>query len=366
MTRIIDADGHVMEQRGARGLSTYMPNGSRTGNVFPALDHLHGYHLRPVGPPTEDGESGEISRVIDRKVWLEFLEETGIEWSVLYPTSGLAMGRIVSEDWAVAACRAYNNWLYDQFTDGTSQLKGMALIPVQDPSEAAIELRRAVTELGFVGAMLPSNGEGIKAHYGSKIYWPLFEEAQRLNCALAVHGGSHHNFGGIDTYSVYYPVNALGHPFGIMIQAAGMVSHGTFERFPGLRVAYLEGGSSWVPFFMDRMDRAYGQSHYEVDLDGQHILGPNPDIKPSDYIKQKIESGNIYIGFDVDDEGLGDAVGRAGNKPFLYATDFPHESHDAELCIHESSELLAREDLSPADKQAIVADNAERFYGVKK
>jgi predicted TIM-barrel fold metal-dependent hydrolase len=364
MPRIIDADGHVLERAGIEGINKYMPRGSQSGAIFPALDHHHGQHLKP---PAEDGGDAQAGqRVIDRKAWMDFLEETRIEWSVLYPTSGLAEGRIVSEDWAVAACRAYNNWLYDNFTDNSdNRLKGMALVPVQNPDAAAVELRRAVKELGFVGAMLPSNGEGIRAHYGNRMYDPLFAEAQSLNCALAVHGGSHHHFGGIDTYSVYYPVNALGHPFGIMVQAAGMISHGTFEKFPGLRVAYLEGGSSWVPFFMDRMDRAYGTSHFEVDLEGNHLPGPNPNIRPSDYIKQKIESGNIFIGFDVDDEGLGDAVKRAGRKPFLYATDFPHESHDAELCIRESTELLEREDLTREDKEAIIATNAERFYGVR-
>jgi predicted TIM-barrel fold metal-dependent hydrolase len=363
MTRIIDADGHVMERGGDKDIGSYMPAGNRGGNLFPALDHQHGQHLRPAA---ENGEGGGGQRVINRAAWMDFLNETQIEWSVLYPTSGLAQGRIVSEDWAIAACRAYNNWLYENFTDKSDgKLRGMALVPVQNPEAAADELRRAVEELGFVGAMLPSNGEGIRAHYGNRMYYPLYEEAQKLGCALSVHGGSHHHFGGIDTFSVYYPVNALGHPFGIMVQAAGMVSHGIFDRFPNLRVAYLEGGSSWVPFFMDRMDRAYGTSHYEVDLNGEHMLGPNPNIKPSVYIQQKIESGNIFIGFDVDDEGLGDAVKRAGRKPFLYATDFPHESHDAELCIRESNELLAREDLTREDKAAIVADNAERFYGIK-
>ena len=90
----------------------------------------------------------------------------------------------------------------------------MALIPIQDPQAAAKELRRAIKELGMVGAMLPSNGEGIKGHLGSKIYWPLYEEAEKLGCPLAVHVGCLHHLG-MDTIGVYYPVHALGHPFGI-------------------------------------------------------------------------------------------------------------------------------------------------------
>jgi predicted TIM-barrel fold metal-dependent hydrolase len=363
MPRIIDADGHVQERSGGDGISKYMPAGSRSGAIFPSFDHLHGGHLMP---PRDEAESD--GRVISRQTWLDFLDETEIEWSVLYPTSGLSVGRIVSEDWAIAACRAYNNWLYENFTDGADRLKGMALVPVQDPEAAALELNRAVKELGFVGAMLPSNGEGLRGHLGAKMYWPIYEEAEKLGCALAVHGGAHHHFGGLDTIGVKYAILALGHPFGVMVQAAGMISYGIFDRFPRLRVAYLEGGSSWVPFFMDRLDRTFGTtpSRFEVDLEGEYLRGPNPNVKPSEYIKQKIASGNIFVGFDVDDEGLANAVERAGREAFLYATDFPHESHDAELCIRESQELLSREDLSREDKEAVLAENAARFYGVTR
>ena len=54
----------------------------------------------------------------------------------------------------------------------------------------------------------------------------------------------------------------------------------------------------------------------------------------------------------------------AGNEPFLFATDFPHESFSAESCRKEIDDLLAREDLSQADKEAILAINAKRFYGI--
>ena len=63
--------------------------------------------------------------------------------------------------------------------------------------------------------------QGIKGHFGAKIYWPIYEEAEKLNVPLAVHVGALHHLG-MDTIGVYYPVHALGHPFGIMAQAAAM------------------------------------------------------------------------------------------------------------------------------------------------
>src|SRR6267154_2615457 len=125
--QIIDADGHVNDRPCMDEISKFMPPGNRT-QVFPAFDHIHFDFL-------EGGE--KRSRT----------------------------GTVGPKEWVVAACRAYNNWLYEKFTNVTPRIKGVALIPIQDTDAAIEELRRAVKELGMVGAMLPSNGEGIKSHF---------------------------------------------------------------------------------------------------------------------------------------------------------------------------------------------------------
>jgi predicted TIM-barrel fold metal-dependent hydrolase len=328
-----------------------MPQGNRRG-VFPVLDHLHYTYLR--------GGNGGAFGDPDAGDWVKFMDGTGIDWTVVYPTAGLAVGRIVAVDFAIAACRAYNNWLHEAYVSKSPRIKGVALVPVQDPQAAAEELRRAVKELGMVGAMLPSTGEGIKLHLGDKSYWPLYEEADRLGCALAVHGGCHHHLG-LDSFSVYYPVHALGHPLGVMIQAAAMVSHGVFERFPNLRVGYLEGGATWVPFLLDRLNRSY-HGHLQVGLDGEYVPGPRPEEGAPAYFARLVKEGRIFVGFDCDDHGLAYAIQRTGPSAYLFASDFPHESFSAESCRHEIDEVLEREDISEEDKAAVLGANAERFY----
>jgi len=71
-------------------------------------------------------------------------------------------------------------------------------------------------------------------------------------------------------------------------------------------------------------------------------------------------------GFDGDDRGLGYAVSEAGNHSFVFATDFPHESFDAQSCRIEIEHLLGREDLSKDDKEAMLAKNAKSFYGISR
>jgi predicted TIM-barrel fold metal-dependent hydrolase len=218
-----------------------------------------------------------------------------------------------------------------------------------------------VKELGMVGAMLPSNGEAIQGHLGNKIYWPLYEEAENLGCSLAVHVGCLHHMG-LDSFTTYYPAHALGHPFSLMIQTSAMLGHGVFDRFPRLRVAFLEGGATWVPFMMDRLDRSYHDGHLQLDLNGALIGGPKQGEKASEYFKKHLREGRIFVGFDCDDDGLNTAVAKSGRQPFLFGSDFPHEVFDAAKCRHEIDALLARQDLSKEDKEAVLGGNALNFY----
>ena len=349
---IIDADGHINDHIGGEEIAQYMPTGNRMAKPFPELDHLHFRYLkqnrRATGDPSPDD-------------WNRFLDNTGINWTVLYPTAGLAVGRIMAPEWAVIACRAYNTWLYEKFLSNNSRLKGVALIPLQEVDAAVGELRRAVKELGMLGAILPSNGEAIQGHLGNKLYWPLYEEAEKLGCCLAVHVGCLHHVG-FDSFATYYPAHALGHPFSLMIQAAGMLSHGIFDRFPKLRFAFLEGGATWVPFMMDRLDRSYHDGHMQLDLEGRLIGGPRQGEKASDYFKKQLREGRIFVGFDCDDDGLNTAIEKGGRQAFLFGSDYPHEVFDAAKCRHEIDELLARDDLTEEDKTAVLGGNATRFY----
>jgi predicted TIM-barrel fold metal-dependent hydrolase len=350
--QIIDGDGHINDHACGEEIARYMPKGNQMAKLFPEFDHLHfrylKQHRRTTGNPSAED-------------WNRFLDITGIAWTVLYPTAGLAVGRIMAPDWAVIACSAYNSWLHEKFLARNARLKGVALIPFQDVDAAVTELRRAVRELGMLGGMLPSNGEAIQGHLGNKLYWPIYEEAERLGCCLAVHVGCLHHLG-LDAFATYYPAHALGHPFSLMIQASGMLAHGVFDRFANLRVAFLEGGASWVPFMMDRLDRSYHDGHKQLDRTGNLIGGPATGERASEYFGKQLREGRVYVGFDCDDDGLNIAVAKGGRQAFLFGSDFPHEVFDAAKCRHEIDELLERDDLTEEDKAAVLGGNALRFY----
>jgi predicted TIM-barrel fold metal-dependent hydrolase len=355
---VIDADGHLFEDYAdiAEFFSGPLKGRGPKVRFFPD-DHLH------IGTgslfPRADKDQPRRKRGTPED-WLEFLERAGISQTVIYPSGGLAIGMVVDVDLSVAFARAYNDWLHERYLKRSERLKGAGLLPIADVQESIAEMRRAAGELGMSALLLPSNGQALGKHLGDRMYWPLFAEAERLGCVLAIHGGKHHQLGFVDTFGVYYGVHALGHPLSLLIQCTGMITHGIFEKFPNLRLAFLEGGSCWMPFLMERLDRSY-----ETHSDQSHrreILGPNGDEKPSEYIKRLVRDGRLFVGFDVGEEILGYAVKRTGRKAFLYASDFPHEGFGPKYARQEIQAILDRNDLDDEDKKAILGGNAKDLY----
>ena len=347
---VIDADGHVREDND--GIREFLPtpfHRDRMQTIFPPFDHFHRYHL--IEPDPERAKRG----VVGPDEWLTFLDDVGIDTTVLYPTQGLAYGKITAIDWAIAATRAYNDWLHATYCARDPRFKGMALVPMQDPPAAVEELRRAVTELGMVGAMLPSRG--LSTHLGAKTYWPVYEEADRLGCAVAVHGGCHDGMG-FDDLNRYAPVHAMGHPMGVMIGMASIVFNGVLDRFPNMRMSFLEGGVGWFLMAMERFDRSH-VTHVEHDPEGEY--GPHGDETPSEYILRHIRDGRLYIGCEGEEPALGFAATRYSADAFLYSSDFPHEV-TTEMCKREIQEVRESEELTDTAKEAILNRNALRYY----
>ena len=67
--------------------------------------------------------------------------QEGIDLQVIYPTGGLMLTRVRERDYAIALCRAYNDWLYDWCAIDRGRLKAVALVPLHADTRAAIGAR---------------------------------------------------------------------------------------------------------------------------------------------------------------------------------------------------------------------------------
>jgi predicted TIM-barrel fold metal-dependent hydrolase len=341
--RVFDADGHVVEQD--RELLDYFdpPYRGRAellGNpFFPTLDGWHRQAMS-IADGTQPGVDED-----DTAAWLTLMDQTGIDETVLYPTAGLAQGLIKDPDWGVAVCRAYNNFLYENYIKVSPRIHAVALLPMQDPAEAIKELRRAVKELKMLGGLIAPVGLPFPAGHPS--YHLVYAEAEKLGCVIALHGAPAVGLG-FDFFTRLIQARALTHPFSQLIHLTNIIFEGVLEKYPGLRLLSLEAGASWVPFLMDRLD-------LEWDKRGTR-QAPLLKKKPSEYLK----GGQVFYNCDVKEHIIPTVIAMVGEDLLLYASDFPHE-HDQDETI---ATLRSREDLSERVREKILYHNGRKVYGL--
>ena len=344
--RIIDADGHVMELddelREHIGSPYDKLEWHRSYSFWPGLT-MDGY-LRALRKPGGWAGGGTGPNA---QHWLDFLDKNRIELTVLYPTQGLTHGAIQDRDWAVVMARAYNDWLHERFMRVSKRLIGVALLPIQDIPEAVKELRRCVTELGMVGGVLPSVTVGGRL-FSTPEFYPLWEEAQRLDVPVSPHGGLSFPNLGLEMVANFTVAHCLEHPFAQMRQMVSMIFEGIFEIFPKLRVGIIECGVGWVPYMMDRMDE-------EMERKGQY--SPRCKLKPSEYVKR----GNLFFAVEVEETALPLAALTASEDIMIWASDYPHERDQRDF-TQDIPKLIARRDISDELKRKIFFDNPLRFY----
>jgi uncharacterized protein len=351
---VVDCDGHVWESipEFAEFMTPGMrqrvlkPSRNRQG-AFPSLDGFHfGLDAAEDNAVRKREPASRTARPGSGEDWIAFLQRARVEHSVMFTSEGLSVGFIQRPQYAVAICRAYNDYVSERYAKVSDRLHPMALIPMQDPKEAIKELKRAVTELGFPGAMIPSTG--LPLHLGHEYYWPIYKTALELDCALGVHGGSNKG-SGIDTFTNFTASHVLHHSFPLMSALVSFIFHGVYDTFPGIRFSFMEGGCGWLAFLLDRMER---DENYFDPID-------RPLKKSIEYL----QNGRILIGCEGSEKSLAYVASRIGIEAFAYASDYPHEV-DLPAAIHEIDEVAERDDLTPAEKQAVLGDNACKFFKI--
>jgi predicted TIM-barrel fold metal-dependent hydrolase len=239
-------------------------------------------------------------------------------------------------EFAVDLSRAYNDYLYDRFLCQESRLKGIAVLPLQEVGAAVAELRRAVKEYGMVGGLLPA--DGLPRPLGHQDFYPLYEEANRLGCMMAVH--SQNSLRNNDLFMWRNEAATLAHVWPQMRQFTNLMFSGVLGRLPDLKIAFLEAGCGWVPYLMSKMEPRMGEL-----------------LRPS----KLIERGQIYFQCGEEMTTSRD-LELLGDDCLFWASDFPHEGIvDMAKAVKE---FLDREDIPDAAKRKISYDNPKRLYAL--
>ncbi len=196
---------------------------------------------------------------------LREMDEAGIDVQVIsHAPSPLQQ---LNPETAVELAIATNNRLRDAIGRHAERFAGFAALPTPDPQAAADELERAVTRLGFKGAMVHGRSQGL--YHDDRRFWPIYERAQALDVPIYLHPGPPHP-GMVEAFYKDYLAEfpwlnsaAWGFTIDTANQATRLILSGVFEAYPRLKVILGHLGEA-LPFLVDRMDEALNRGTRKV------------------------------------------------------------------------------------------------------
>jgi gamma-resorcylate decarboxylase len=292
-------------------------------------------------------DAAEWRGVIDRLTDIDLrrlkeMDACGIEKAVLSLGTPGVQGIAVPERATQTAGQA-NNTLAEIIQRHPDRFGGFAALPMQDPTAAAAELRRAVTELGMCGAMVNSHSDmpdGTPAYYDDVRFWPVWETAQSLDVPVYLHPrnpppqfcgpyqGRPELLGPTWAFAVETGTHALR-----------LITAGVFDQYPALNIILGHLGE-FLPFAITRLERR--MEHLPVTL----RRPPTQVLSENFYITC---SGNAHT------PSLLGAMLQVGSGRLLFATDYPFER------MADAANWFAMVPISAADSEKIGRSNAAQL-----
>ena len=353
---VIDADGHVEESVAmferledeyyprrplALGFSADTILGPNNavwlidGVAYPKLVGKGG--VRFVTPTLMDAAKAKSSSIPAQELTdvpprLADLDTFGIDQQVVFPTLFLAT---TTEDVELEAAllRSYNTFMADACTASGGRIKFAALVPIRDIDESVRELQRA-KKLGAVAIMLL--GVAWDKNLGDPSLRPLYEEAARLDLPVCLHFGWGCP-GLTNTFDATGTFNSATLP--VLMGARSVLQSSLLDDVKGLRFAFLETGSTWVPWMLHQIKRN------------------NHSKDPAKYFRD----GRAYVACEAD-EDINYLTTCIGEDAMVVASDYPHSDFSREDRMGEA--IMAREDVPSRVREKILSENPRRLYGI--
>jgi predicted TIM-barrel fold metal-dependent hydrolase len=243
-------------------------------------------------------------------------------------------------DAAIPMAADANDRLAAAVTSRPGRLAGFAALPTADPAAAAKELDRAVTRLGFKGAMINGHCQG--NYLDDKKYWPIFEAAHALRVPIYLHPREPHPavmgawFKGYEDLALA----AWGFAAETCTHFLRLMMAGVFDAFPDFTMILGHLGEG-LPFWLDRLD---DHTRHAMARRGLKKTAPG-------YLRDNVvitTSGNFST------PAFLCSVMAFGIDNVMFSVDWPYESNKI------GRDWLDTLPLSVEDKEKIAHKNAER------
>ena len=275
----------------------------------------------------------------------------GVLGSMCFPSfpgfSGRAFAASKDKDLALAVTQAYNDWHIEEWCGRhPGRFIPMALPVLWDAELAADEVRRVAAK-GCHSVTFTENPASLGYPSFHDPSWdPFWKALTDEDVVLSIHLGSS---GSITVTSPDAPVDVMItlQPMNICSAASDLLWSRVIKQYPTLKIALSEGGTGWIPYFLDRVDRTYEMHHLWT---GQNFGGK----VPSEVFRE-----HFLTCFVADPVGLA-MRNEIGIDNISWECDYPHSDSSWPAAPEELAEH--GQGIPDADMAKIGYENACRWY----
>jgi aminocarboxymuconate-semialdehyde decarboxylase len=270
---------------------------------------------------------------------LQDMDRLGIDVQTLSP-SPFQFCYWAEPERGLEAARLVNNGIAEMVASTPGRFVGLATVPMQAPSLAAIELERAVRELGLRGAEIATSVQG--EELSDKRFRPLFSKAEELGALIFLHPNG---FSDGRRLADHYFINTIGNPLDSAIAISHLIFDGVLADLPKLKLCVAHGGG-YLPAYAGRMDHAYA-----ARADCRRCI----QEPPSSYLKRLYFDTVVFNPAQLDY-----LVGQYGADHLVLGTDYPFDMAEPDPVgfVSRLASLTAKE------RSAILGGNAARLLGL--
>ena len=220
----------------------------------------------------------------------------------------------------------------------------MIYLPFNDPEASYRLVKEFAGKKGVCGFMVTSVRYK-PVHHNS--YMKIYSLIEETGLPLAFHAGYNWNEQSMAMMNKFISVHALGFVWYNMVHMTNWVLNALPERFPKLKVIWIESGLAWLPFMIQRLDNEYMMRSSEC-----------PGLKklPGEYITDMFYTSQpMEIPRDM---SLLEATFKCikAESQLLYSSDYPHWDFDLPSTIYDLPFLKEKA------KRDILGGNAVKLF----
>jgi predicted TIM-barrel fold metal-dependent hydrolase len=360
---IVDVDAHHYETESWREIVTYIEDPVLRQFAESGLRGATAGRSNPLvyQAPARQGAAGRIRRYevsqreqfegdVHRDVMLSRAqrESIGLDYQIVFPTPMLEMGMHPEPQVEVEVSWAYTNWFVEKILPQDRSIGTMVYLPFNDPAASERVVEKFAGVEGVCGFMVTATRYK-PVHHND--YARLYGMIQESGLPLGFHASFHQQERMFEGMNRFLSIHALGFVIPNMVHLTNLVINGIPERFPRLKVIWIESGLAWIPFLMQRLDNEYFMRTSEAPL----LRKP-----PSDYMResfyyttQPMETVNLRA-LEVTFEMI------QAETQLMFASDYPHWDFNLPSSVYDLPFL------SEQAKLNILGENAVRVLGLNR